>query len=81
MAHAQNTPKLGYKSELSPGLKKRFWIGLSVYILSFFVLWSIGDAINSNGYMFRAFLAPFMVISAIVFIIWNFYRKDEPPQS
>lgn len=71
--------KPGYKSELSSGLKKRFWIGVAIYIAGFLVLWSIGESINKNPYVVTAFLAPFMVLGAIGFMVWNFVRKDKTP--
>ncbi|MBL8992898.1 MAG: hypothetical protein JNM63_06125 [Spirochaetia bacterium] len=68
------TRKNDYISELSPRLKKRFFLGLGVYVVGFLVLWSIGSDINQNGFIIRAFLAPFFVLSGIVFIVWNFYK-------
>lgn len=72
--HGNQPRKNAYLSELSPGLKKRFFIGLGVYVVGFLVLWSIGSDINQNGFILRAFLAPFFVLGGIVFIVWNFYK-------
>ena len=78
MANAPKPPQNdgSWKSEMSGSLRKRFWWALAVYALGFLVLASIGEAINDNGYMFRAFLAPFLVFGAIGFIVWNFFFTD-----
>lgn len=73
--------KPGYQSELSSGLKKRFWVGVGGYIAGFLVLWSIGESINKNGYVFTAFLAPFLVLGSVGFMVWNFVRKDKHEKS
>ena len=66
-----------YKSEISPRRKKHFLIGMAIFFLGFLVLWSIGDDINENGYLLRAFLAPFLVLVAIVYIPYALYRGKD----
>ena len=67
--------KLTYKSELSAKKKKHFLIGLGIYILGFIVLQMIGEDINQNGYIFRAFLAPFLILTGIIYIPYSLFRK------
>ena len=67
--------RLIYQSELSGKKKKHFLIGLIMYIIGFLVLWNIGEDINENGYILRAFIAPFLILIAIIYIPYNLYRK------
>lgn len=67
--------KILYKSELSIGKKKHFLIGLGIYVLGFLVLQTIGDDINENGYIIRAFVAPFLILTAIIYIPYNLFKK------
>ncbi len=67
--------KLIYQSELSSKKKKHFLIGLAIYVLGFLVLWSIGEDINENGYILRAFIAPFLILIAIVYIPYSLYKR------
>ena len=66
-----------YKSEVSDIRKKHFLIGMGIFFSGFLVLWSIGEAINENGYIFRAFLAPFLVLVGIVYITYSLYRGKD----
>lgn len=66
-----------YFSELSRSRKRRFYIGLALYLLGFIVLWSIGSDINRNGYIFRAFLAPFFTLLGIILIPYSLIRDKE----
>ena len=66
-----------YSSGISPKRKKKLYIGLLLYGLGFLILWTIGDSINSNPYLLRGFLAPALILSAIIYIIWILYRKKE----
>lgn len=67
--------KLAYKSELSTKKKKHFLIGLGIYVVGFLFLWSIGEDINENGYLIRAFIAPFLILTAIIYIPYSLYKK------
>ena len=64
-----------YKSEFTRKQKRGFLYSLLIMLLSFIILWSIGEDINDNPYMFRAFLAPFLLILSIVLMTLNFCIK------
>ena len=63
-------------SEISKQKKKRFYLYLLIYILGFVVLATIGEKMNDDPYIFRAFLAPVLVLTGIGLIVFNFYRSD-----
>ena len=50
-------------------------MGLILYGLGFLVLLTIGEAINENGYLFRAFLAPSLILAAIIYIPYSLCKK------
>ena len=69
--------KKPYKSEISKQRKRHFFIGMGIFFVGFLILWSIGDAINENGYIVRAFLAPFLVLVGIIYIPYSLYRGKD----
>ena len=70
----------GYKSELSPARKKKLYIGLGIFVLSFVFLKSIGSDINQSPYLIRAFLASFFLLVSIIYIPYVLI-KDENQSS
>lgn len=63
------------KTEISNQKKKYFFIFLGIYFLGFIVLMTIGEKMNDNQYLFRAFIGPLFTLIGIVAIAYNFYRK------
>lgn len=64
-------------SEISPKRKKKFYIGVGIYILSFIVLTTIGSDINRNGYIIRGFLASFLVITGIIYTTYALVNQKD----
>ena len=63
------------KTEISKRRKKYFFIFLVVYFLGFILLLTIGEKMNQNQFLIRAFVAPLLTLVGIVAITYNFYRK------
>jgi uncharacterized membrane protein YdcZ (DUF606 family) len=61
-------------TELNTKQKKNLLTGVILYVLGFIFLISIGSAINKNGYIIRAFLAPFLTLCGIIYIPYRLYR-------
>ena len=64
-----------YVQEITPNRRKKFYLGIGLYVLGFIVLITIGSAINDNGYLLRGFLAPFFTLLGIIFIPYSLYHK------
>ena len=70
--------KKGYKSEINKTQKRSFVFFLLLYILSFVLLFAIGDTINSDGYFILALIVPIISLISIIGISLSFYFNNKP---
>ena len=77
MSNNKQKNETGYVSEIPPKVKKYFFMALGIYALGFLLLYSIGESINTNGYVLRGFLAPALILTALIMIPYVLYKEKK----